>query len=78
MSGPSSNERTNMSNSMMHHGNRQSGPSAGAVDPIQLHADAHNSLALAAYYLAKGRTKAAQRKLGQAMAAMRALDQVEA
>ncbi|MEJ2802012.1 hypothetical protein EC845_2544 [Comamonas sp. BIGb0124] len=52
-------------------------PAQGNHDPVQLHADAHNSVALAAYYLAKGSNKAAQRKLGQAMAAMRALDKVE-
>ncbi len=48
----------------------------GAPDPIQLHADAHNALAMALHYLRQPRANVpgAARKAVQALAALRSLD----
>ena len=47
----------------------------GIADPIQLHADAHNALNMAVYYLRQpqANTVAARRKAIQALAALRSL-----
>jgi hypothetical protein len=48
----------------------------GAPDPIQLHADAHNALAMALHYLRQpaANVPGARRKAIQALAALRGLD----
>lgn len=50
-------------------------PAQGNPDPIQLHAQAHNSLAMACYYLRQPAPNAlaARRKAVQALAALRGL-----
>ena len=50
-------------------------PTTGTPDPIQLHADAHNALNMAVYYLRQpqANTAAARRKAVQALAALRNL-----
>lgn len=50
-------------------------PAMGTVDPIQLHADAHNALSMAVFYLRQpqANTAAAKRKAIQALAALRGL-----
>ncbi|WP_043003946.1 hypothetical protein [Comamonas testosteroni] len=50
-------------------------PTTGTVDPIQLHADAHNALSMAAFYLRQPQVNvpAARRKAVQALAALRNL-----
>lgn len=47
----------------------------GTIDPIQLHADAHNALNMAVFYLRQpqANTDAARRKAVQALAALRGL-----
>lgn len=47
----------------------------GTLDPIQLHADAHNALAMAVFYLSQPQvnTAAARRKAIQALTALRGL-----
>ena len=54
---------------------RASTPAQGASDPIQLHAQAHNALNMACYYLRQpqANTAAARRKAVQALAALRGL-----
>ena len=54
---------------------RASTPTQGTSDPIQLHADAHNALNMACYYLRQpqANTAAARRKAVQALAALRGL-----
>ena len=51
-------------------------PTTGTPDPIQLHADAHNALAMALHYLRQPRANVpgAARKAVQALAALRSLD----
>ena len=55
--------------------NSASTPTTGTSDPIQLHADAHNALNMACYYLRQpqANTAAARRKAVQALAALRGL-----
>ncbi|HEY9208970.1 MAG TPA: hypothetical protein VIP31_08050 [Acidovorax sp.] len=50
-------------------------PTLGAPDPIQLHADAHNALAMALHYLRQpdANVPGAARKAVQALAALRSL-----
>lgn len=50
-------------------------PTTGTPDPIQLHADAHNALNMAVFYLRQpqANTTAARRKAVQALAALRGL-----
>lgn len=50
-------------------------PAMGTVDPIQLHADAHNALNMEVFYLRQpqANTAAARRKAIQALAALRGL-----
>lgn len=50
-------------------------PTTGTIDPIQLHADAHNALNMAVFYLRQPQadTAAARRKAVQALAALRDL-----
>ncbi len=50
-------------------------PTTGTSDPIQLHAQAHNALNMACYYLRQpqANTAAARRKAVQALAALRGL-----
>lgn len=50
-------------------------PAQGTPDPIQLHAQAHNALNMACYYLRQpqANTAAARRKAVQALAALRGL-----
>ena len=50
-------------------------PTSGTPDPIQLHADAHNALNMAVYYLKQPQpnTTAARRKAVQALVALRSL-----
>lgn len=50
-------------------------PVMGTIDPIQLHADAHNALNMAVFYLRQpqANTAAARRKAIQALAALRGL-----
>ena len=52
-------------------------PAFGTLDPIQLHADAHNALNMALHYLnqPKANISGARRKTVQALAALRGLDQ---
>ena len=55
-------------------------PASGTPEPIQLHADAHNALSMAAFYLRQPQVNvpAARRKAVQALAALRGLsDAVE-
>ena len=51
-------------------------PATGTPDPIQLHAAAHNALAMALHYLRQPRANVpgAARKAVQALAALRSLD----
>ena len=51
-------------------------PVTGTPDPIQLHADAHNALAMALHYLRQpvANVPGAARKAVQALAAMRRLE----
>ena len=51
-------------------------PTTGTPDPIQLHAEAHNALAMALHYLRTpaGNVPGAARKAVQALAALRRLD----
>lgn len=51
-------------------------PTMGTPDPIQLHADAHNALSMAMFYLRQpsANVPGARRKLIQALAALRGLD----
>ena len=53
-------------------------PTAGTPDPIQLHAEAHNALAMALHYLRQpaSNVPGAARKAVQALAALRSLDTV--
>ncbi len=53
------------------------GARLAAPDPLQAFADASNALAMAAYYLRQpaANVPGATRKAGQALAALRALDQ---
>lgn len=50
-------------------------PTTGTLEPIQLHADAHNALNMAVFFLRQPRAKtaAARRKAIQALAALRGL-----
>ena len=50
-------------------------PVQGTPDPIQLHAEAHNALNMAVFYLCQPQTNtvAARRKAVQALAALRGL-----
>lgn len=50
-------------------------PAMGSLDPVQLHADAHNALNMAVFYLRQpqANTAAARRKAIQALAALRGL-----
>ena len=50
-------------------------PTPTAQDPIQLHADAHNALSMAVYYLRQPQADVpgARRKAVQALAALRGL-----
>jgi hypothetical protein len=52
-----------------------SSPALGSPDPIQLHAQAHNALAMAVYYLNQPQANlpGARRKAVQALAALRGL-----
>lgn len=54
-------------------------PAASTLDPIQLHADAHNALSMAVFYLRQpqANTAAARRKAIQALAALRSLSLAE-
>lgn len=51
-------------------------PATGNPDPIQLHADAHNALSMAVYYLRQPEVNVpgARRKAIQALAALRGLN----
>ena len=51
-------------------------PTMGAPDTIQLHAEAHNALAMALHYLRQpsGNVPGAMRKAVQALAALRRLE----
>lgn len=51
-------------------------PATGAIDPIQLHAQAHNALSMALHYLNQpaANVPAARRKAIQALSALRGLD----
>ena len=55
------------------------GARLGAPDPIQLHADAHNALAMALHYLRSpaANVPGARRKAAQALAALRRLESAE-
>lgn len=50
-------------------------PSTGTPDPIQLHADAHNALSMAVFYLRQptANVPGARRKVVQALAALQGL-----
>ncbi|MDR3067714.1 MAG: hypothetical protein LBV05_19685 [Comamonas sp.] len=50
-------------------------PATGASDPIQLHADAHNALSMAMFYLRQpaANVPGARRKAVQALTALRGL-----
>lgn len=50
-------------------------PASGTTDPIQLHADAHNALSMAVFYLRQpdANVAGARRKAIQALAALRSL-----
>ena len=54
-------------------------PTLGTPDPIQLHADAHNALAMALHYLRSpaANVPGARRKAAQALAALRRLESAE-
>ena len=54
---------------------RAASPTLGNPDPIQLHAQAHNALAMAVYYLNQPQANlpGARRKAVQALAALRGL-----
>ena len=54
-------------------------PVLGTPDPIQLHMDAHNALAMALHYLRQpdANVPGAARKAVQALAALRSLDGVD-
>ena len=54
-------------------------PATGTPDPIQLHADAHNALAMALHYLRSpaANVPGARRKAAQALAALRRLESAE-
>ena len=54
-------------------------PTTGTPDPIQLHAAAHNALAMALHYLRQPQANVpgASRKAVQALAALRSLDGVD-
>ena len=54
-------------------------PTTGTPDPIQLHAEAHNALAMALHYLRQpsGNVPGAARKAVQALAALRSLGNVD-
>lgn len=51
-------------------------PATGTPDPIQLHADAHNALSMAVFYLRQpqANVQGARRKAVQALAALRGLN----
>lgn len=51
-------------------------PTTGTPDPIQLHADAHNALSMAVFYLRQPQADVAgaRRKAVQALAALRGLN----
>ena len=51
-------------------------PITGTPDPIQLHAQAHNAMAMALHYLSQPQANiaAARRKAVQALSALRGLD----
>jgi hypothetical protein len=51
-------------------------PTTGTLDPIQLHAQAHNALSMALHYLSQphANVAGARRKAVQALAALRGLD----
>ena len=51
-------------------------PAMGTPDPLQLHAESHNALAMALHYLRQpsGNVPGAARKAVQALAALRRLD----
>lgn len=51
-------------------------PTTGTPDPIQLHADAHNALSMAVFYLRQpqANVQGARRKAVQALAALRGLN----
>ncbi len=55
-------------------------PTTGTPDPIQLHAEAHNALAMALHYLRmpSGNLPGATRKAVQALAALAALRRLDA
>lgn len=55
-------------------------PAKGTPDPIQLHAEAHNALAMALHYLRQptGNVPGATRKAVQALAALRRLNAPDA
>ena len=55
--------------------NRAPTPAQGTPDPIRLHAEAHNALNMAVFYLRQphANTTAARRKAVQALAALRGL-----
>ena len=50
-------------------------PTTGTLDPIQLHADAHNALSMAVFYLRQpsANVPGARRKAIQALSALRTL-----
>ena len=54
-------------------------PVQGTPDPIQLHAEAHNALAMALHYLRSpaANVPGARRKAAQALAALRRLESAE-
>jgi len=54
-------------------------PEGGTPDPIQLHAEAHNALAMALHYMRQPQANVpgAARKAVQALAALRRLDASE-
>ena len=53
-----------------------SSPALGALDPIQLHAAAHNALSIALHHLRQPQldVASARRKVAQALAALHGLD----
>ncbi|WP_370679400.1 hypothetical protein [Comamonas sp. GB3 AK4-5] len=55
---------------------RTASPTTGTPDPIQLHAQAHNAMAMALHYLSQPQANiaAARRKAVQALSALRGLD----
>lgn len=54
---------------------RAATPTTGTTDPIQLHADAHNALSMAVFYLRQptANVAGARRKAVQALSALRNL-----